>query len=137
MNPKKLLLALSAVAALIGFTLPTSTEAGSYKSRVEGTCGYCNKAVYSYYRPIGYNSHGRSSYGWATSHHTACRNNYRASSSRQVYTRSVPRISLNFGSYSGYSRGYSSYGRGYSSYGRGYSSYGRGYSSYGRGGYCR
>ncbi len=134
MNPKKLLLALTVTAALLGVTIPmTSAEAGSYRSRVEGTCGYCNKAVYAYYRPIGYDNYGRSSYSWVISHHTACRNNYR--SSRQTYTRTVPSVgfSINLGTpgyYSGYRNNYRSYG---SHYHRGYS----GYRSYGRGGYCR
>jgi len=128
MNPKKLLFALTVTAALLGVTIPmTTAEAGSYRSRVEGTCGYCNKAVYSYYRPIGYDRYGRSTYNWVTSHHTACRNNYR--SSRQTYTRTVPRVgfSINLGTpsyYSGYRSGYRSYGR-------------SGFRSYGRGGYCR
>ena len=129
MNPKKLLLVLTALAAVAGVTIPATTDAGGYRSRVEGTCGYCNKAVYSYYKPIGYTRGGQASYNWVTSHHTSCRNNYYRSqrSSRSAYTtRSRPSISIGFGSY----------GRSYSGYSRGYSGY-SGYRSYGRGGYCR
>lgn len=128
MKPKKLLLALIATAALLGVTIPVTTaEAGSYRSRVEGTCGYCNQAVYSYYQPLGYDYYGRSSYSWVTSHHTACRSNYRGNN--YGYARSMPSVgfSINLGtpSYYGGYRGYNGY-RGYS----GYSGYGGGYRSY-------
>jgi hypothetical protein len=135
MNPKKLLLILTAIAAVAGVSIPAVTDAGSYRSRIEGTCGYCNKAVYAYYKPIGYSRGGQAAYNWVISHHTSCRNNYYRSqqSSRSVYTtRSRPNISIGIGVVPRY---YGSYGRSSYGYSRGYG-YG-GYRSYGRGGYCR
>ena len=134
MNPKKLLLVLTAIAAVAGVSIPAVTDAGSYRSRVEGTCGYCNKAVYAYYKPIGYTRSGKASYNWVISHHTSCRDNYYRNqrSSRSVYTaRSRPNISIGIGVVPRY---YGSYGRSYHGHShRGY----HGYRSYGRGGYCR
>ena len=124
MNPKKLLLVLTAIAAVAGVTIPATTD----------TCGYCNKAVYAYYQPIGYSRGGQSAYNWVISHHTTCRNNYyrRQSSSRSVYaTRSRPSISIGFGTSPRYFGGY-----GGSYHSHSHRSY-HGYRSYGRGGYCR
>lgn len=134
MNPKKLLFILSAIAVLAGVAIPATTDAGNYRSRVEGTCGYCNKAVYAYYKPSGYARGGQAAYSWAISHHTACRNNYYRSQrvNRSVYvTRSQPTFSIGFGVAPRY---YGGYGSRYQRYG--YGGY-RGYRSYGRGGYCR
>lgn len=142
MNTKKLLLTLTAAAVVAGFAIPATMDAGSYRSRIDGTCGYCNKAVYSYYQPIGYDRAGGSVYNWVTSHHTSCRSNYQGSQqSRSSYTttRSRPSVSINFGivpSYYGSSYGYSRGGYGYSR--GGYGGYGgfSGYRSYGGGGHC-
>ena len=137
MNPKKLLLVLTAIAAVAGVTIPATTDAGGYRSRVEGTCGYCNKAVYSYYKPIGYSRGGQAAYNWVVSHHTTCRNNYyrSQSASRSAYAiRSRPSISIGIGVSPRY---YGGYGRSSYGYSRGSYGYGGGYRSYGRGGYCR
>ena len=137
MNTKKLLLVLTAIAAVAGVTIPATTDAGGYRSRVEGTCGYCNKAVYAYYKPIGYSRGGQASYNWVTSHHTSCRNNYyrNQSASRSGYaTRSRPNINIGIGVSPGY---YGGDGRRSYGYSRGSYGYGGGYRSYGRGGYCR
>ena len=137
MNTKKLLLILTAFAVVAGVTIPATTDAGGYRSRIEGTCGYCNKAVYAYYKPIGYTRGGQAAYNWVISHHTTCRNNYYRSqhSSRSSYTtRSRPSISIGIGVVPRYYGGYGSYGRSYHIHShRGY----HGYRSYGRGAYCR
>ena len=138
MNPKKLLLILIAIAAVAGVSIPATSDAGGYRSRIEGTCGYCNKAVYAFYKPIGYSRGGQASYNWVTTQHTSCRNNYYRNqrSSRSAYVvRSRPNISIGIGVVPRYYGGYSSYRGGYG-YGGGYGGFG-GYRSYGRGGYCR
>ena len=79
---KKILLFAAVTVGLLTLT-PSNAEAGSYRSRVVGTCHHCHKSIYSYYRPVRYSS-GSVRYSWITSQHLNCSSRYR-SYSRPTY----------------------------------------------------
>jgi len=121
---KKLIALTAAVAASLFLLAPTSAEAGTYRSKVIGSCGGCGGHIHSFYRPVRL-ACGNIGYSWVPSYHQNCgrvsshRSISRFPSSSYVRRSYVPRthgftsrsyssrgsgISIQFGSSRGFCR---------------------------------